>query len=193
MQSDGPVLTIDALLDMASRMEAIGPHRIISGAPIVASDRALEFLRRRVLFIGDGVIDALRREGSDARSYIGRPEYRLEFLGIQIEPYGSRPDHREIMIDLVREMSGEKPFTLLDGLEFMETPFDDSQYLRMRSMWINDIATGFAAVGRGFATMSLACADTSDAISQLTDAIKKASHDMDRKPASRRSIGRRKW
>ncbi len=93
-------LTFDALLAAAAELEKLGPMpRIISGAPFCPSAGGLEWKSRRIVFIGDQAVEAIKRATF-------RPNDDPEYIGINsivIEPWGSRSDHRDLSIAFASE------------------------------------------------------------------------------------------
>lgn len=102
-------LNFKKLLDMSEKLRGHRAMRIISGAPFVPTDEAKQFddgLACSVMFLGAKVVEALVREAAP----MSEPDVgTLRFTGIEIEPWGTRPDHSRIAARIVGRMLVAEP------------------------------------------------------------------------------------
>lgn len=99
--SETPALTIEALADLKAKYGR-RQFRIVLGCPLFPPDRAFEWGRRGVMFLGTDVLEALKLDAGLAGR--GPQVHPFTLYGTKIEPWGSVDDHQELALELAREL-----------------------------------------------------------------------------------------
>lgn len=110
-RADVPAFTLEALIALRAELttKRLGVQRIIAGCPACPYHEALKWERRSIILIGRGLLDTLEREAERVDFFskvIDQPQVERKMFGLEVEHWGSKLDHAELLDELVRDLVG---------------------------------------------------------------------------------------